>query len=93
MNKLILGFIIGIFFAAGMYFYYSKDTKLRIDIGRMLDQDVVYLKDGNTFNGWILQEGKDDILIQVEKSTFTVPKSSCVYIKKDILMRYLRGMM
>jgi len=92
MKKLILGFILGIFFAAGIYFYSSKDAKLHIDIGRILDEDVVYMKDGNTFNGWILEEGKDDILIQVEKSTFTIPKSSCAIIKKNIFMRYLRGM-
>ena len=92
MNKVILGFIIGLLFAAGVYFYSSKDVKLHIDIGRILDQDMVYMKDGSTFNGWILEEGKDDILMQVEKSTFTIPKSSCASIKKNIFMRYLRGM-
>jgi len=92
MVKVILGFIVGIFFAAGVYFYSSKDVKLHIDIGRILDEDVVYMKDGTTFNGWILEEGKDDILMEVQKSTFTIPRSSCASIKRNIFMRYLRGM-
>ena len=82
--------MVGLILSAGLYLLRSSDTKLLIDVGRLLDQDIVYLKDGSLVRGWVLDEGSDEILIETGKGTFTLPRSICKRIEKDVFLRFVR---
>lgn len=71
----------------------SADARLHTDVGHFLDQDVVHLKNGDFIRGWVIEEGSQDILIDTEKGSFTLPRSSCKSIDKNFLARYIRRVM
>ncbi|KPK97908.1 MAG: hypothetical protein AMJ95_06895 [Omnitrophica WOR_2 bacterium SM23_72] len=90
IKKFILGFIVGLFLSFSIYFIRSTDMKLRVDVGRLLDQDIVYLIDGSFVRGWVVREGKDEILVETEKGNFTLPRARCKSIEKDVFLRFVR---
>lgn len=93
MKKFLLGLIIGAFFTAGSYFLFSWDTKLHTDVGKLLDMDTLCLKDGDVIDGWILYEDNENILVETEKGSFTLPRSTCISIKKNTFLQYIRELM
>jgi hypothetical protein len=90
IKNFLLGLMIGLCLASGLYFLRSSDTRLRIDIGRILDQDIVYLKDGSLVRGWVVKESESELLIETEKATFTLPASICKNIEKDVFLKFVR---
>jgi len=93
MKKFILGFITGIFLAAGIYFFLHQNRLLQIELGRLLDKDTIYLENGTIVKGWIVRESEREILVEVEKGYFTVPRSRCKEIRENALLRYTRELM
>lgn len=90
MKKFLLGFIIGMFFAGSLYFFLQPDATVRLKVGRLLDRDTLYLKNGDVILGWIVQEEGDKILVEVEKGTFILNRSECKSIQRNTFLRYLR---
>jgi len=90
IKKFILGLVIGVFLSFGLYFMRSSDTRLHVDVGRFLDQDIVYLKDGGLIRGWVVDEGGNEILIETGKGTFTLPRSICRRVEKKVFLRFVR---
>ncbi|MBI4707984.1 MAG: hypothetical protein HY761_08680 [Candidatus Omnitrophica bacterium] len=90
MKKFLLGFIVGMFFTGSLYFFLQPDATVRIKMGRLLDRDTLYLKNGDVILGWIVQEEGDKILVEVEKGTFILNRSECKSIQKNTFLRYLR---
>jgi hypothetical protein len=82
--------MVGLFLSVGLYFARSSDAKLYIDAGRLLDQDMVYLKDGSFIRCWIVDEGGVEILVETEKGSFTLSRSVCKRIEKDVFLRFMR---
>ncbi len=82
--------ITGLFLSVGLYFLHTADTKFRVDTGRMLDQDIIYLKDGTRMKCWVGYEGKDEILVETQEGTFTLPRSVCLHIEKDVFLKFVR---
>jgi len=93
MKKFLLGLIVGFFLTLGLYFILATDTRLHVDVGRLLDEDIIYLKDGGFIRGSVIDEGKEELLIETAKGNFTLPRSSCKDIAKNVLLRYVRQMM
>ncbi len=90
IRKFILGFIVGLFFSFSLYFIRFADMKLRVGVGRVLDQDIVYLKDGSFLRGWVVQEEGDEILVETGKGNFTLPRARCKSIEKDVFLKFVR---
>jgi hypothetical protein len=91
IKKFILGLIIGLVFSAGFYFMRVADTKLHVDVGRMLDQDIIYLADGTRMKCWVAHEGERDILVETKEGTFTLPRSVCLRIEKNVFLKFVRN--
>jgi hypothetical protein len=83
--------IVGLSLSAGFYFMRSADIKLRVDIGRMLDQDIVYLKDGSRIKCWVGNEGADEVFVETKEGSFTLPRSAYVRIEKDVFLKFVRN--
>ena len=90
MKKFILGFVAGVFLCAGFYFMRSSDVKLRVEVGRLLDQDVVYMTDGSRMLCWVAREGRDEISVETREGFFTLPRSVCARIEKDVFLKFIR---
>jgi hypothetical protein len=84
---------VGSLISAGLYFYWSSDTKLHVEVGRFLDEDRVYLKNGDSLKCWVVKESPKEIVIETKTGTFTVSRFSCKSIDKDIYLRYIRQLM
>jgi len=82
--------MVGLFLSFGLYFIHFADVKLRVDLGRLLDQDIIYLKDGSLLRGWVVREGRDEILVETERGNFTLPRARCKSIEKDVFLRFVR---
>jgi len=77
-------------YQSNYYIMHFSDTKLHVDAGRFLDMDIIYLKDGGLIKGWIVNERNNEILIETGKGTFTLPRSICKSIEKDVFLRFVR---
>jgi hypothetical protein len=83
--------MVGVFLSAGLYFMRSSDIKLRVDIGRILDQDIVYLIDGSRIKCWVENEGVDEIAVETKEGAFTLPRSLCARIEKDVFLKFIHN--
>ena len=90
IKKFILGFGVGLALSFCIYFVRFADVKLHIDVGRLLDQDIVYMKDGTLLRGWVVKEGAHEILIETEKGNFPLPRSRFKAIEKDVFLKFVR---
>ncbi|MFH1593146.1 MAG: hypothetical protein ABID09_00440 [Candidatus Omnitrophota bacterium] len=90
MKKFFAGFILGIFFIATLYFFFAPQKELKIYVGRLLDLDTIYLTSGTMLRGWIVKEDDERIWVETDKDSFTIPRSKCKGIQKNVLLRYLR---
>ena len=90
IKKFILGFARGLFLSFCIYFVRFADTKLRVDVGRLLDQDIIYMNDGTIVRGWVVKEIGNEILIETGKGNFTLPYSRFKSIEKDVFLRFVR---
>ncbi len=90
MKKFLLGFITGAFLLAGLIFFYWPGAILRVNIGRLLDKDIICLNSNESIEGWILSEDPGSVLLETEKGTFTLPSSNIKSIHKNRLSRYIR---
>jgi len=93
MKRIVLGFILGAFLAATGMFLLYPNPGIRIDIGRMLDEDIVYLKDGTVMRGWVINKTSQNILLEIEGGSLTLPVSKCEVIKENVLLRYTRKLL
>ena len=88
MRKLILGFILAIFLAC-LYFIFYPDSELRPQLMRLLDYDILYLK-----NGGIIQETvffSHANVVTIGKGLYE--QSDGTRIEEDVFLRYLRDLM
>jgi hypothetical protein len=81
------------FLMAGIFFFLGPGLGLRVKLGRLLDQDRLYLKTGQVIDGWVIGEDEDRILIEMEGGSFSLPRSQCKKIQRDIFLRYLYKLM
>lgn len=91
MKKFISGLVLGVVLTvvAGIYFL-QPFSKASIDIGRLLNKDVVVLEKGLFLKGWILHQDDDLILMEtVDGSSMTIPVENCRFVKKNVLMKYV----
>ena len=93
MKRFLFGFILGVALLAGGYFYLRPDAKLHVDIGYLLDQDTLFLRDGSLMYGRILREDNKNILVETKSGTFVLDRSQCKFIQENTLLRYLRQLM
>jgi len=90
MKKFLLGLVLGIFVSAVLCFFLYPDLRSRVQMGRMLDRDTIYLKDGSVLHGWIVEENETQIFVEVGKGYFTLPRSQCHNIRRNTFLRYVR---
>lgn len=90
MKTFLLGLIVGIFLAIIIYYTPGFDPKLRIRLGRLLDKDIIFLKNGNIVRGWIFKESDEEFLVELEKGYFRLPRSECETIEKNYLLQYMQ---
>jgi len=93
MKRFILGFAVGAFLTAGLYFFFSKDKWLHSTVGRVFDKDVIFMKDGSIVYGRIQKEEDDVIFVETDEGVFTLPRWSCMGIEKNPFLKYLREAM
>lgn len=93
MKKVLLGFIIGIVAAVSAYLFLNPNPMPRINLGRLLDKDTIYLANGQILDGWIADENENTILLEVEKGTVTLSRARCRSIQKNKLLQYIRDLM
>jgi len=93
MKKFFLGFLIGAFLMAVIYFAPYVDPRFSVQLGRILDKDMIQLKDGSVIQGWILAEEAGEIYIEIEEGYFNLSLSQCKSIKKNYLMQYIKELM
>ncbi|MFH1867796.1 MAG: hypothetical protein ABH843_02380 [Candidatus Omnitrophota bacterium] len=90
MKKFFLGLALGVFLTVCIFFMPYTDPRLRIRIGRILDEDIIYLKNKSIVRGWIVRETPKEILVEVENGTFSLRLSECEGIRKNYLLKYVR---
>lgn len=90
MKKFLLGLVLGVFLTTGAFFLPYTDPHFRIRVGRMLDEDIIYLKNGSIVRGWIIKESPKKILVEFDKGTFSLSISECESIKRNYLLKYVR---
>ena len=93
MKKFLLGLVIGVFLTLCVFFTPYADPRLRIRIGRILDEDILFLKNRSIVRGWIVRESPKEILIEFEKGCFSLSPSECKEIKRNYLLKYVRELM
>ena len=90
MKKFFLGFVVGAFLTLSIFFTPYADPRARVRIGRMLDEDILYLKNGSVIRGWIVKESPKEILVEFENGSFALKPSECEEIKRNYLLKYVR---
>ena len=90
MKKILIGMLAGVSLTVVAYFLFYPNPTLRINTGRLLDQDTFYLKNGQLIRGWIVKDEGDKIIVDIEKGSLTLNRSSCKEIQENVFLRYLR---
>jgi len=93
MKKFLLGFALGAFLMVIIYFAPYVDPRFRVQLGRILDKDIIYLKNGQIIQGWIVIEDSREIYIEVEEGHYYIDVSQCKQIKKNYLLQYIKELM
>jgi hypothetical protein len=93
MKKFLLGFVIGVFLTVCIYFAPYTDPRFRIEVGRMLDEDIIYLKSGTIVQGRIINETEEEIFIELKEGYFNLSLSQCEKIKRNHLFQYIRELL
>ncbi|MBL7071593.1 MAG: hypothetical protein ISS26_05435 [Candidatus Omnitrophica bacterium] len=93
MKKFLIGFIIGIFFTVIIYFAPYVDPRFRVNLGRVLDKDMIYLKNGSVIQGWIIIEDGEEIYVEIKEEYFSISLSQCEQIKRNYLLQYVKELM
>ena len=93
MKKFLLGFVLGIFLTGCIIFTPYLNPMFRIELKKMLDKDIIYMKDGGIVQGWITNETDNDIFLEIENGYFSLPRSKCKEIKRNFNLQYIRELM
>ncbi len=93
MKKFLLGFAIGVFVMVVVYFAPYVDPRFRVQLGRILDKDMIYLKDGSIMQGWIIVEDSGEIYIEIKEGYYYLPLNQCEQIKRNYLLQYIKELM
>lgn len=89
MKQFLLGLVAGACLLAGIYFFLTKDQKVRVDIGRLLDLDYIYMKDGSLIKGWLLRRDSQNLLIETAEGSFTLPASACAGVNENVFQQFV----
>jgi hypothetical protein len=93
MKKFTFGLITGIILAAVLGFFFHPSPELRIELGRLLDRDTIYLKNGKVVEGWVVKEDNNQIWVELGTGHFILHRAECKAIRKNSLLRYVRELM
>ena len=87
MKNFIIGLAVGavLGFAAA---FYSNASPLRM--GRLLDQDIFYLKNGDVLRGWLLEKNGDSLLIETAGGSVSLDARDCRGIQENYLAKYVK---
>jgi len=90
MKRIMFCFSAGIFLI-GAFFYLQTDSKLKTYVMRLLNEDTLYLKNGNILRGWIWDE-KDGVVVgeTAQNEIFLFNKNEYLEIERDKPLHYLR---
>jgi len=88
MKRILFCAIAGIFLI-GVYFYF----RLNSDLPRFLNQDIIYLNNGETVRGWIWDD-KGGVVVgeTLNKEIFLFKENEYIEIERDKPLRYLRSL-
>jgi len=90
-GKRILFCIIAAVFLIGAYFFLQTASELKLNIMRILNQDTLYLQNGNIVRGWIWNEKNKTVIGETQdKEIFIFDSNEYVEIERDGLLHYLR---
>lgn len=91
MIRFLFGLLLGVVCAYVVLFYQRPPSFLApITVGRLLDRDTIYVKDGGILQGWIREESEKDLLIETDRGTFRMPREQCLKVERDSWARYVR---
>ena len=90
MIKFIFGVVVGVFVAAGIYFFQKPALPHQYSVGRFLDEDIVYLNSGKIIRCLVVNEDINAILVETKDGSFSLPRSKCALIRKNAPMHYIR---
>lgn len=90
MRKTILCVVIGIFI---LNVFFLFNSTFHTNLMRFLNQDVLYLKNGDVIRGWIWDE-KGGVLVGETKSgvIFVSNDKECIRIERNNFLCLLRGL-
>jgi hypothetical protein len=84
-----IGVIIGFLVATALYLFIMPFFP-HYALGHYLDKDTIYLKTGAILHGRVVKETNDMVVFESGRSLLTIPRSGCMMIQRDTLLRYLR---
>jgi len=90
MQKKILYAILGVVLLCGLLTLLPK-TGINTQLMRLLNEDHLYLKSGETVRGWIWDD-KDGIVVgeTADRAIFIFSRNEYLDIKENKLLQYLR---
>lgn len=91
MKNFVLGFVAALVVMISAYFLFQGVIPMA-EVGRIMDEDVIYLKSGDIVHGWIIDERPGEIFIETKDGFYTLPKNNCLAVKKNVVGRYLRDL-
>ena len=83
----ILGFCAGVLACFVVVVHYNLSP---VKIGRQLDEDIIFLKNGNILRGQILDKRADEIIVETKNGSVTFKTSECLSVHENNFMQYLR---
>jgi len=88
MKRILFCVIAGIFLI-GVHFYF----RLNSNLPRFLNQDIIYLNNGDIVRGWIWDD-KGGVVVgeALNKDIFLFKDGECTEIERDKPLRYLRNL-
>lgn len=89
MRKIILCVVIGIFVLGTLFFLFNPT--LHTNLMRLLNQDILYLEDGDIVRGWIWDERGGIIVGETKREEiFIFSDKEYTHIERNKFLRLLR---